>query len=88
MERGVASRKERAAGRLAAAVARLDALSPLAVLTRGYALVQRAEDGAVVRAASDVGLGAGLRIRLARGSLEARVSALHEPASDEESPQN
>ena len=46
---------------------RLDSLSPLAVLARGYALARRERDGAILRRASDVGPGDRLRIRLAPG---------------------
>jgi len=58
--------------RLGATEARLDALSPLAVLERGYGIVRR-EDGRVVRRAADVELGDGLEILLAEGRLKARV---------------
>ncbi|MFC0508041.1 exodeoxyribonuclease VII large subunit [Micromonospora costi] len=53
-------------------LARLRALSPAATLDRGYAIVQRA-DGHVVRAASEVGKGDPLRVRLADGELAATV---------------
>ncbi|PZF92402.1 exodeoxyribonuclease VII large subunit [Micromonospora deserti] len=53
-------------------LARLRALSPAATLDRGYAIVQRA-DGHVVRAASEVGKGDPLRVRLAEGELAATV---------------
>lgn len=53
-------------------LARLRALSPAATLERGYAIVQRA-DGHVVRAASEVGKGDPLRVRLADGELAATV---------------
>ncbi|MEU5947442.1 exodeoxyribonuclease VII large subunit [Micromonospora sp. NPDC047465] len=53
-------------------LARLRALSPAATLDRGYAIVQRA-DGHVVRAASEVGKGDALRVRLADGELAATV---------------
>jgi len=66
---------ERGEARLAARAARLDALSPLAVLGRGYALVQRMGDGAIVRAPGDVAAGDGLHIRLAEGEIEAEVRA-------------
>ena len=44
----------RGRGLLAAQAARLDSLSPLAVLGRGYALVRRSEDGAIVRRAGTI----------------------------------
>jgi exodeoxyribonuclease VII large subunit len=51
---------------------RLGALSPLAVLERGYGIVRRA-DGAVVRRAADVAAGDALEILLAEGRVKARV---------------
>lgn len=63
------------AARLGALAGRLDGLSPLGVLGRGYALVQRRADGALVRRPADVAPGDGLRIRLAEGEIEARVAA-------------
>jgi exodeoxyribonuclease VII large subunit len=73
----VAARRavERRLPALRAAAARLDALSPLAVLGRGYAIAMRAADGAIVRRAADVTPGERLRIRLAEGELEAAVRA-------------
>ncbi len=55
----------------------LDALSPLAVLERGYAVCRRA-DGTVVRSASDVHLGADIQVVLQQGELKARVTGLKE----------
>jgi exodeoxyribonuclease VII large subunit len=52
--------------------AQLHALSPLAVLDRGFALVTRA-DGAVVSDAAQVATDDELRVRLARGDLRVRV---------------
>ncbi|NTW42122.1 MAG: exodeoxyribonuclease VII large subunit, partial [Cellulomonadaceae bacterium] len=51
--------------------AQVRALSPAATLDRGYAVVQRAADGAVVRSPDDVAPGDSLRIRVARGELAA-----------------
>ena len=45
--------------------ARLEAMSPLAVLARGYSVTFRRADGAVVRRASQVKVGDDLAIRLA-----------------------
>ena len=61
---------------MAAAAGRLETLSPLGVLARGYAIVQRRDDGAIVRRAGEVAVGDGLRVRLAEGELDARVEAV------------
>jgi exodeoxyribonuclease VII large subunit len=51
---------------------RLESLSPVAVLARGYAIV-RTESGALVRRASEVTVDDRLRIRVAEGEIRARV---------------
>lgn len=55
--------------------AQVTALSPAATLERGYAVVQRADDGTVVRSPDDVTVGSALRLRLARGEVPAKVTA-------------
>lgn len=55
---------------------RLDALSPLGVLARGYALVRRAADGRIVRSPGDVRASDLLEVRLAEGGLTVRVESL------------
>ena len=62
---------ERTTARLATAHARLGALSPIATLDRGYAIVRRNED--VVRSATQVDAGDPLSIRVADGSFGAVV---------------
>ncbi|MFO0613995.1 MAG: exodeoxyribonuclease VII large subunit [Polyangiaceae bacterium] len=52
--------------------ARLDALSPLAVLGRGYAIAERT-DGRVVRSASEVEPGMHVTVRVADGRFDTRV---------------
>jgi exodeoxyribonuclease VII large subunit len=59
--------------RLGRASSVLDAVSPLATLDRGYAIVTRGRDGSIVRQATAVETGEHVDIRLARGELEARV---------------
>jgi exodeoxyribonuclease VII large subunit len=53
----------------------LQSLSPLGVLSRGYALVWDAEGRRLLRRAEDVGVGDGLRVRLHEGALRATVVA-------------
>jgi exodeoxyribonuclease VII large subunit len=79
--RAIARRRERWRTAVEALGARLDTLSPLAVLGRGYALVTRERDSAIVRAADELQAGEGIRLRLARGEVGARVEAI-EPAEE------
>jgi exodeoxyribonuclease VII large subunit len=59
--------------RLALAARTLDAVSPLATLSRGFAVVTRAEDGALVRSATDAPAGTLIEARLSDGRLHALV---------------
>jgi exodeoxyribonuclease VII large subunit len=74
--------------RLAALAARLEGLSPLKVLARGYSLTYDQATGAVVRQADQVAVGDLLRTRLAAGELFSRVEAVaaspavHAPEAD------
>ncbi|MBI4264267.1 MAG: exodeoxyribonuclease VII large subunit [Acidobacteria bacterium] len=68
-----AARRHRADARLRGAAARLDALSPLAVLGRGYAVCWNADRSAVIRDAQAVTPGEQVRVTLARGELECEV---------------
>jgi len=64
-------REKRAA--LAEACAELDALSPLRVLERGYAIALHEATGKAVRSVSEVHAGDRLRVRVSDGELRARV---------------
>ncbi len=57
--------------------AKLDAMSPLKVLSRGYSVV-RTEDGSVLRRAADARLGDRIQIDLMQGTLLAEVSQVLE----------
>lgn len=57
--------------RTSAAVGKLDALSPLGVLARGYALVQ--QEGRVVQSATQVLPGETVDVRLSNGELSCEV---------------
>ena len=69
------TRIEDATSRFRLAAGALDALSPLAVLDRGYALAQDAR-GRLLRDASKVQIGDDLRLRLAKGSLRCSVEEI------------
>lgn len=71
LENGLQRRLEREQKRLAVLSGTLDALSPLKVLSRGYAVVM-GEQG-VVRKVSEVDPGQRVSIRLAEGSLSAQI---------------
>ncbi len=58
--------------RLGLAAGRMDALSPLAILRRGYAIC-RDESGTIVRDAAAVHVGQQVGVDLARGGLRCRV---------------
>lgn len=68
----IGRRLAQAQRRLEPLAVRLDALSPLKVLERGYSIVQ-AEDGRIVKRATDAPAGASIRVRLHEGSLAALV---------------
>ncbi len=56
--------------------ARLDSLSPLAVLGRGYSVTRRTADGQVVRDAGELKPGEQITTRFARGEARSRVESL------------
>ena len=68
--RGCARLARRQADTLAG---RLDSLSPLAVLGRGYSLTQRTADGGLIRAAAVLSPGEQITTRFARGQAISRV---------------
>jgi exodeoxyribonuclease VII large subunit len=75
--RALRQRLERERLRLGAAARTLHAVSPLATLERGYAIVLTAA-GHVVRAAADVAAGSAVRARTARGTLHATVTRIED----------
>ena len=81
LEAAMTRRRHLATARLGSAAARLDGLSPLAVLGRGYAVCWDADRGVILRDAAVVEPGAHVRVTLASGELEARVT-VSRPAED------
>jgi exodeoxyribonuclease VII large subunit len=68
----VGRRRHAADARLRTTAARLESLSPLRVLGRGYA-VAFSSDGRVIRDAATVQRGDDIHVRVERGSLECTV---------------
>ena len=67
-------------GRLGDAAARLDALSPLAVLGRGYAIAA-GPSGRAVHDAGDLHPGDVVRVRVHRGAFSAVVQPANRPTA-------
>lgn len=68
-----ARRLEQRAQLLAQLARGLNAVSPLATLQRGYAIVRRSDNDAIVRSASEVSRGDELRALLAEGEIDLQV---------------
>jgi exodeoxyribonuclease VII large subunit len=77
-------RNHRADAQLRNAARRLETLSPLAVLGRGYAVCWNAERTAVVRDADRVAPGDQVRVTLARGELACEVRSKNAATDDTE----
>jgi exodeoxyribonuclease VII large subunit len=79
LQTAVTRRYHRADARFKAGVARLESLSPLAVLGRGYAVVWNTDRTAIVRDARSVSLGERVQVTLHRGELECEVKDSSQP---------
>jgi exodeoxyribonuclease VII large subunit len=73
MKRALTSRIEAARARVQGAAGRLDSLSPLAVLGRGYSLTRRLDDLRVVRSPEQVKAGDWLITQVQGGRIVSRV---------------
>jgi exodeoxyribonuclease VII large subunit len=69
----IARHQHSAAMRLRDAAGRLDSLSPLAVLARGYAVCWNADRSRIIRDASTVAAGETVRVTLEHGELDCEV---------------
>jgi exodeoxyribonuclease VII large subunit len=70
-------RRDQARGRVTALAGRLDSLSPLAVLARGYAVCWNAARTAIVSRAAEVRTGDRVRVTLHEGELDCEVRGSH-----------
>lgn len=80
LDAAISGKFEKSGEKLAITAASLNALSPLAVLGRGYSVVKN-EQGAIISDAKKVQEGENLSIRLAKGNLSCRVLG-REPDED------
>jgi exodeoxyribonuclease VII large subunit len=74
----IATRRHRAVAQLQSAAARLDSLSPLGVLARGYAVAWNADKTRVLRDAASVMPGDTVQVTLSAGELHCEVRATFE----------
>jgi exodeoxyribonuclease VII large subunit len=74
VHRSAALAVERRSARLAAAAARMQALSPVATLARGYAVAREIDDGPVLRSAAEFKSGSLFDLILVDGTIRARVA--------------
>jgi exodeoxyribonuclease VII large subunit len=74
---GVKSRCHLERARFESAVGKMDALSPLAILNRGFALCRDAE-GVILKNVEDVSCGDRVNVTLARGQLDCEVKKIIE----------
>ena len=72
-KRAASSFVEKEEGKFALLLAKLDALSPLSVLRRGYSIT-KGEDGVPIRARREVSVGDTISIRLSDGEIKAKVT--------------
>ena len=72
--------------RLARLAASLEALSPLAVLARGYSLTFQADGKTLVRSTRDVHPGDLIHTRLASGQIISRVVSTRQSQADSQAP--
>jgi exodeoxyribonuclease VII large subunit len=69
---------QRISARLELAARALQAVSPLATLARGFAVVTRASDGTLLSDVATISIGDEIDARLAHGSLRARITSRSE----------
>lgn len=81
LDRQIGVLLERRRSLIAAVVGRMNGLSPLAILGRGYSILSRARDGAILRNAEEVEVGDEVLAHLAKGRLKCTVNRVSPDAS-------
>lgn len=74
--KAVKKNKDMGAARLAALAGKLDALSPLTVLARGYSVVKSNKTGMLIKSINDVNVNDEVEINLADGKIDCLVKGL------------
>lgn len=69
-------KEERSRSRLQFLIGKLEALSPLTILSRGYSIVKSADDKYIVKSVNDVTAGEQIKINLEDGNLECTVNSV------------
>jgi exodeoxyribonuclease VII large subunit len=81
---GIAARLQSGRDRVGGYGERLGALSPLAVLSRGYAICRLGATGPILKEAASARRGDAVEVRLHRGSLACEVTEVHDAKREEE----
>ncbi len=85
-ETAMLNRQQEAVARLRLAAGRLDSLSPLATLARGYAIVTYVGQQSAVRDADALQVGSSVHLQFARGTAEAQVTRVSPAAREKNAP--
>jgi exodeoxyribonuclease VII large subunit len=73
MHRGLAINQERVHAKMGLLTARLDTLSPLKILSRGYSISRNSQNGAVIKSITNVQTGDDIQISLNDGTIDCKV---------------
>ena len=76
LDRGIRSRLEGAQQSMTRSAGKLESLSPLAVLARGYSVTQRASDGTIIREASEISPGDQMVSRIQHAEIVSNVESV------------
>ncbi len=76
LKKSIMVKLERSRSRLHYLIGKLDALSPLTILSRGYSIVKSADDKHVVKSINDIGAGEQIEVALEDGNLECTVNSV------------
>jgi len=78
MQKSLLAAKESADARFKMLAGKLDALSPLKILARGYGIVKSLDTGMIVKSVSDIHKGSGIEVGLSDGIIECKVESIRE----------